>query len=94
MSVSVAERRPTRKARVWLRQASGENVAYDPETGSVHMLNATAVAIWVLCDGHTRVAEMIDAICELSGLPAEVVSEDVDRILREFYVAGILNWEE
>ena len=48
----------------------------------------------VLCDGETDPREMVDAICGLSGLPNEVVSEDVDRILGEFDRAGILTWTE
>jgi PqqD family protein of HPr-rel-A system len=92
MSVSI--RRPVRKQEVWLRQADDENVVYDPDSGAVHILNATAVAIWVLCDGDTDPGEMVDAICGLSGLPHEVVSEDVDRILGEFDRAGILSWTE
>ena len=92
MSVSV--RRPVRKPDVWLRQADDENVVYDPGTGAVHILNATAVAIWILCDGDTDPQEMVDAICGLSGLPQEVVGEDVERILKEFDLAGILGWTE
>ena len=55
---------------MWLRQADDENVVYDPETSAVHLLNVTATAIWVLCDGETTPEEMVDAICELSGLRA------------------------
>jgi hypothetical protein len=56
----------------------------------VHILNATALAIWELCDGQTRTGEMVGAICGLSGLPRDVVEEDVGRILGEFQRAGIL----
>ena len=35
---------------------------------------------------------MVDAICELSGLPREVVEEDVRRILLQFEEADILTW--
>ena len=37
---------------------------------------------------------MVDAICELSGLPREVVEEDVRRILLQFEEADILTWKE
>jgi len=92
MSVSI--RRPVRKQEVWLRQADDENVVYDPATSAVHILNATATAIWVLCDGDTAPAEMIEAICQLSGLPFDVVQEDVSRILDDFDQAGIISWNE
>jgi len=93
MSVLLRDGKPVRKADVWLRQSDTENVVYDPTSGTVHMLNATAMAIWVLCDGETQPDEMVDAICELSGLPREVVIEDVRRILLQFEEADILAWK-
>ena len=94
MSVLVRTGKPARKPHVWLRQADNENVLYDPDTESVHLLNVTAMAIWVLCDGETTPDEMVDAICELSGLPSDVVVEDVRRILLQFDEAAILTWTE
>jgi hypothetical protein len=91
VTVGVRER-PVRKPGVWLRRSDTENVVFDPETETVHLLNATAMAIWVLCDGETTADEMIDAICDLSGLPREVVAEDVNRILLRFVEADILSW--
>jgi PqqD family protein of HPr-rel-A system len=85
---------PTRKPDVWLRQSESENAIYDPATDEVHLLNATAVAIWTLCDGSTTPAEMIQAVCDLSGLPGDVAQEDVGRILGQFEEAGIVGWKE
>lgn len=84
--------RPRRKSGLFLRQAKGENAVYDPATGSVHLLNATAWAIWDLCDGGTDPQEMIDAICEVSRMHRDLVSEDVQRVLGEFDEAGLLDW--
>lgn len=86
--------RPLRRSEVWLREAPGEIAIYNPRDGGVHLLNETALAIWQLCDGETEPAEMVDAICELSKLPHEVVEEDVSRILSEFEAAGLLEWRE
>jgi PqqD family protein of HPr-rel-A system len=93
MSILVRNGNPARKPEAWLRQAENENVIYDPKTGAVHLLNATATAIWVLCDGETTPDEMVEAICELSGLPRDVVVEDVRRILLQFEEADILIWK-
>jgi PqqD family protein of HPr-rel-A system len=93
VTVLVRDGKPSRKVDVWLRQSDTENVVYDPSSGTVHMLNATAMAIWVLCDGETDPEEMVEAICELSGLPGEVVIEDVRRILLQFEEADILTWK-
>ena len=92
MTQPTATARPTRRPDVWLRRAGAENVAYDPSRRAVHVMNATAVAIWDLCDGETAPQEMIDAICEVSALPYDVVTEDVSRILSEFDDAGIISW--
>jgi hypothetical protein len=37
---------------------------------------------------------MVEAVCDLSGLPLEVVQDDVQRILGEFERAGIIAWRE
>ena len=84
--------RPLRKDGLFVRQARGENAVYDPATGQVHLLNATAYAIWDLCDGSTDPEEMIDAICEISRMHRDLVSEDVRRVLSEFDAAGLLRW--
>ena len=93
MTMLIREGKPARKAEVWLRQSENENLVFDPTTNVVHMLNATAMAIWVLCDGETDPDEMVEAICELSGLPRDVVLEDVRRILLQFEEADILTWK-
>lgn len=92
MTTQVQQGYPTRKPGVWLKQSDEENVVYDPEHETVHLLNATAMAIWVLCDGETTPEEMVDAICQLSGLPREIVLEDVRRILARFTEVDILTW--
>ena len=94
MSVTLRHGCPARKAGVWLKQSDQENLVFDPEHEAVHLLNATAMAIWVLCDGETTPDEMIDAICQLSGLPPEVVLEDVRRILLRFEEADIVSWRD
>lgn len=85
--------KPTRRADVWLRQAGDENALFDPQNGSVHMLNETALAIWELCDGETSPDEMVDAVVTLFGMHQDVVEEDVKRILGEFEHAGLLEWK-
>jgi Coenzyme PQQ synthesis protein D (PqqD) len=92
VSVTLRTGKPARKADVWLRRSDTENVVFDPTTNAVHLLNPTAMAIWVLCDGDNETAEMVDAICELTGLPHDVVVDDVNRILTEFETAQILSW--
>lgn len=92
MRLSLAPGMPARRDDVWVRRTSGENAVYDRRTGAVHLLNHTALAIWDLCDGQTRPDEMIAAICDASGMPPEVATEDVERTLREFERLGLITW--
>ena len=84
--------RPQRRPDLWLRQSGGENAVYNQASGAVHLLNETAWAIWGLCDGRTSPDEMIDAICEISSLPRDVVAEDVRRVLEDFDQADLVSW--
>jgi hypothetical protein len=92
MNTAVMNKRPVRRGDVWVRQAKEENAIYDPAMGSVHLLNETALAIWQLCDGETRVEEMVDAIVDLCGMHRQIVIEDVDRILTDFGANGLITW--
>ena len=94
MNLSVRQGRPMRRKDVWLRQSKKENAVYNPATSEVYLLNDTALAIWHLCDGETRPEEMMNAICDLTGLPPEVVAEDLERILLEFDTAELIEWLE
>jgi hypothetical protein len=92
--MTTTTKNPVRAPGVWLRQSGGENIVFDPTRGVAHAMNTTAVAIWVLCDGDTHPSEMMEAICEISGLPITVVQEDVERILGEFESVGVIDWRE
>ncbi|HEX2027371.1 MAG TPA: HPr-rel-A system PqqD family peptide chaperone [Nitriliruptorales bacterium] len=93
MNLSLS-RRPARKADVWVHLARDENALFDPRSGAVHLLNDTALAIWDLCDGDTYPVEMIDAVCDLSGMHPDVVTEDIERVLSEFDRVGLVEWIE
>jgi hypothetical protein len=86
--------RPVRKAGVALRRSAGEIMLYDPEDEEVHFINATAAAIWELCDGETERSEMVDAICQLTGTPFDIIDEDVTRLLDELDDAGLILWTD
>jgi PqqD family protein of HPr-rel-A system len=94
VSLSVRQGRPVRRTDVWLRNTKDEIAVYNPGTGDVYLLNETALAIWDLCDGETKPEEMMNAICDITSLPPEVVAEDVERILLEFDTAELIEWVE
>ena len=94
MSIPSLVARPKQRPGVWRRQTEDEVALYDPENGTVHIVNDTALAIWDLCDGTTTPDEMILAICELFGMHRDVVLEDVQRTLEEFDRAGLVSWKD
>jgi hypothetical protein len=83
---------PLQRPGTWLRQSEDENVVVDTENSRLHVLNDTALALWELCNGQNTVEEMITAVCELFGEPAEVVRRDVESTLAGFDGAGLLVW--
>jgi len=83
---------PQQRPGTWLRQSEDENVVVDTENSRLHVLNDTALALWELCNGQNTVEEMITAVCELFGEPAEVVRRDVESTLAGFDGAGLLVW--
>ncbi len=86
------DRRPRRRSDVWVHRAEGENALIRKGSGSVHLLNETALAIWDLCDGENHPDEMIAAICELCGMHPDIIAEDVGRILDELGQEGLIAW--
>jgi len=94
VNLSVRQGRPLRRKDVWLRQSGRENAVINPTNEQVYILNHTALAIWELCDGATTPEEMMVAICDVTGLPSEVVAEDLERILLEFDTADLIEWVE
>ena len=44
------------------KEADGELLVYDEQRDRAHCLNETAAAVWRLCDGHTTVSEIAQAI--------------------------------
>jgi hypothetical protein len=92
VTLTLRDECPSRRTDLWIRQVEGETSIFDPATKEVHLLNDTALAIWEQCDGQTLPSEMVEAICELSGLPGDVVLEDVASALDRLDRAGLLTW--
>ena len=44
---------------------------------SVHVLNPTAHALWVLCDGRTTPTEMAEAVCDVFDISLDHAISDV-----------------
>lgn len=89
---AIAHSRPLRREGVHLHRSGREISLYEADEERVHLVNASAAAIWELCDGQTEGFEMVAAICQLTGMPAEIVEEDVARLLEGFAEANLITW--
>jgi len=67
-----------------------EAVLFDERTGSVHQLNPSASAVWMLLDGELSPDQLARELSELFGAPGDVVRADVDTALVDFAGRGLL----
>lgn len=58
--------------------------------GARLLLNDTAAAAWELCDGQTRVAEIVGAMGELYSASLATIERDVWSALRELQRLGLV----
>lgn len=82
---------PTLHGQAWVRRGSDEAAVFNPDTGTLHSLNASALAIWELCNGSTTGREMAEAIAELTDLNIEAASVDVTTALDELAERGLID---
>ncbi len=82
---------PTRHGQAWVRRGSDDTAVFVPETGTLHVLNPSALAIWELCDGATTGQEMAEAVAELTDLNIEAASADVTTALDELCQRGLID---
>jgi len=68
----------------------GELVLCEPNVEQVHFLNATAAAIWLLCDGRHTEAEIAAELAALFNLEVPSVESDVRETLVDFLRTGLL----
>jgi len=81
--------RPKRRGETVSR--GEETVLYNVETGGLHALNPSALAIWELCDGETTGAEMAEAVTELAGLDLRATQQDVVTTLEQLHSLGLVH---
>jgi PqqD family protein of HPr-rel-A system len=82
--------RPERKGEAWVQREGDRTAIFNPETGLLHLLNPSALAIWELCDGRTTAEEMADAISEITGLDHETTVGDVEKALDSLQEARLI----
>ena len=84
--------RPRQAAGIHLLRYEHENVFCDATGSRLCTANDTASAIWELCDGQTRIDEMIDAVCLVSDVTRDQALIDFERTFDDFNHAGLIEW--
>ena len=85
---------PRQHADVLLLDEPHRSVLIAPGQDDSHVLNATARAIWELCDGETDPDEMAGAICQVFSVTPQVAQVDVTRALEQLTAAGLITWSD
>ena len=80
---------PTRHPSVETAVFDAEVVVYDDRSGTVHHLNPSASAIWLLLDGRP-LAAVLDALGQATGEPREELERDVTQALSDLREADLL----
>jgi len=68
----------------------GQLVLAEPSVEQVHFLNATAAAIWLLCDGRHTVADIAAELAALFNRDMPGVESDVRETLVDLLKTGLL----
>jgi len=62
MNTLPPEYRPSARPDLLFKELSDGGIIYEPQSETMHTLNATAAFIWVLCDGQHCLNEIISEI--------------------------------
>jgi hypothetical protein len=66
-------------------EIDGELVCYDPETQTLHQLNATAALVWRMCDGASTVEEIVTRVAREFDCSVATVERDVRALVDRFF---------
>ncbi len=82
--------RPRRTTAVVPPSSEDGSMIVTSAAGTAVSLNATAAALWLLCDGETSVAEIVTAATSFFVAPADTISGDVAQALDALAAQGLL----
>lgn len=87
---SVRPRQVTSATLTTLRDGATVEV---PDLGTRLLLNASALAIWDLCDGKTTLTEIAEAISVVTGTDLEQALSEVEQAVTAFYSSGAVSYQ-
>jgi hypothetical protein len=83
--------KPRGRDEVIFRRVGDEFAILDAAQNVLHILNPTAAAVWVLCDGGHSEPEIAAQLCAaFSSAEPEAVRSDVAAAVRSFREKGLL----
>jgi hypothetical protein len=81
---------PRRRDDVQSAVIDNEIVLLDSKGSQAGYLNATAAAIWQLCDGTRSAADIAATLAQLVDQPADSLVADVEQTIETLEAAGVL----
>ena len=86
------EAAPRRKADVFRHPAGNETVLYDAASDAIHILNATALAVWEVCDGQHTPDQIADHLRShfAAAPPGRDIRTDVETALTTLEREGLI----
>ena len=94
MQPEIMKNIPQRSAGIQQSDLADGCMLLDQEKAIAFALNVTASLMWSHCDGQHSIEEITEIIAETSSLPAERITEDVTRTIKNFHEHGLLYFVE
>jgi len=84
--------KPKRRENITIQDLGDETLIYDPEKENVHILNATAKAIWDLCNGENSIEDIQKNLINLfPGVSQDDLLSDISTTINDFKDKNIIN---
>ena len=83
--------KPLRKSDIVTQNIGDEYMLYNPESGSMHVINRTAEFVLNLCDGAHSLSEIEQQLRETHRVPeGDHLRKDLEAIFQSFTDLGII----
>lgn len=89
----MSSEKPQRRSDLLEKPLGDETLLYDADGGMIHVLNATAQAIWSLCDGEHTVESIVQTLATQFNFGGQQLDlrRDVVDTLATFSQKGLLS---
>lgn len=87
----MSKKGPLQKDGILSRKLGKEWMLYDPEKGSIHVINGMAEFVWKMCDGSHTLDEMEKRVKDVYQVAeGAALSRDLESIVQSFASMGLL----